>query len=198
MRVISGDLRGRILKVPPGRGLRPTQGHVRQVLFDIVGEAIVGQRVLDLFAGVGGLGIEALSRGAAEACFVERDPVALRCLRENLEAFGIADRARVLPVSVEAGLKILEKGEAGFAWIFADPPYRLDPGTWLRRTVRPGPGPILDAAGTLVFETSRRRPAIERIESLRRVRSHPVGETTLEFYRWGDRDGTNGDLPGDV
>jgi 16S rRNA (guanine966-N2)-methyltransferase len=198
MRVISGDLRGRILKVPPGRDLRPTQGHVRQVLFDIVGEAIVGRRALDLFAGVGGLGIEALSRGAVEVCFVERDPGALRCLRENLESFGIADRARVLPISVEAGLKILEKENAGFAWIFADPPYRLDPATWMRRVARLGPGAVLDAKGTLVFETSRRRPAIERIESLERVRSHPAGETTLEFYRWGGRDGTNGDLPGDV
>jgi 16S rRNA (guanine966-N2)-methyltransferase len=198
VRVISGALRGRPLRTPPGRDLRPTQGHVRQVLFDIVGSSIGGARVLDLFAGIGGLGIEALSRGAAEVCFVEKDPVAVRFLRENLEALDVEDRARVLPVSVEAGLRILEKEGAGFRWIFADPPYRTAPASWLHRAVRTGPGGILDLKGTLVFETSRRSPRMDRFELLERFRSHPVGETTLEFYRWRGRDGTQGDIPGDL
>ncbi len=198
MRVISGQLRGRPLKAPPGRAVRPTQSHVRQVLFDIVGVSIEGARALDLFAGVGGLGIEALSRGAAEVCFIEKDPVATRFLRANLEALDLTDRARVLPVSVEAGLRILEKEAPGFRWIFADPPYKAEPAAWLRRAVRTGPGGLLDAGGTLVFETSRRAPRIDRIEALEHVRSHPVGETTLEFYRWGGRDGTQGDLSGNL
>ena len=198
MRVISGTLRGRLLKAPPGRDVRPTQGHVRQVLFDIVGREIEGTRVLDLFAGIGGLGIEALSRGAGEVCFVEKDPVAVRFLRENLRILEVGDRSRVLQASVEVGIGVLEKEGAGFRWIFADPPYRAQPSGWLRRTIRTGPGGILDAEGTLVVESSRRGEGVDRVETLERVRSRPIGETVLDFYRWRGRDGTQGDLPGDI
>ena len=178
--------------------MRPTQGHVRQVLFDIVGSSIEGARALDLFAGVGGLGIEALSRGAAEVCFVEKDSTALRFLRENLEALGIGERSRVLPVSVEGGLHTLEKEDGAFGWVFADPPYRADPLGWLRRIAASGPGGILAVEGKLVFETSKRTPGIDRVEGLEKFRSHPVGETTLEFYRWGGRNGAPRDLSGNV
>ncbi len=198
MRVISGQLRGRPLKAPPGRAVRPTQSHVRQVLFDIVGASIEGARALDLFAGVGGLGIEALSRGAAEVCFIEKDPVATRFLRANLEALDLTDRARVLAGLRGGGAADPGEGDAGLPVDLRGPAVQ---GRAVRLAAprRPhGPGGLLDAGGTLVFETSRRAPRIDRIEALERVRSHPVGETTLEFYRWGSRDGTQGDLSGNL
>ena len=196
--MIAGELRGRTLRTPPGRQIRPTQGHVRQVLFDILGSAITGARVLDFFAGVGALGIEALSRGAAEACFVERDPTVLRYLRENLEELGLTERGRVLGVSVEVACRILESEPEGFRWIVADPPYHLEPERWVRRATRGGPGVILAPEGTLILETSRRQVKSESIGRLRRFRSHTVGETVLDFYGWEGTDGTKGDLSGDL
>src|SRR5918998_6335794 len=89
MRVVAGTHGGRRLATPPGSATRPTSDRVREALFSILGAAVDGARVLDLFAGSGALGIEALSRGAAEATFVERAPAALRALRGNLAALGI-------------------------------------------------------------------------------------------------------------
>jgi 16S rRNA (guanine966-N2)-methyltransferase len=184
MRIISGDLKGRTLRTPPGRVLRPTQGHVRQVLFDVVGEEIHGARVLDLFAGVGAVGIEAVSRGAAEALFIERDATALRFLRENVEAMDLGERCRVLAVSVNVGLRILEEEEGAFRWIFADPPYGQRPELWIPHLAGPGPGGVLSPDGTLVLETSKRTTVEGKIGSLRRFRTHQVGETNLDFFGW--------------
>ncbi len=198
MRVISGLHRGRVLRAPHGRWMRPTQGRVRQVLFDIVGEAIVGRRVLDLYAGVGAIGIEALSRGAAEACFVERDPAAIACLRENLEALELIDHGRVLGVAVEAGIRILASDSRGFDWIFADPPYDRPAAPWIRRAIRVGPGGLLARDGVFVLESSARGADLAVIGGLRRTRSRRVGETQLGFYQWGVRDDAEGDLSGDL
>jgi len=200
MKIVAGDLKGRMLRTPPGRQLRPTQAHVRQVLFDIVGEGVVGERVLDLFAGVGAIGIEALSRGAREVTFVERDPTALRYLRANLQILGLEDRSRVLPVTVEASPKILAATGSPFPWIFADPPYRTDSNAWISKVTQGGAGAILDRAGTLVVESSGRSLPAERVGGLKRFRDHAVGETHLEFYGWDGRtDGEEeGDLSGNV
>lgn len=185
MRVISGDLKGRILRTPPGTILRPTQGHVRQVLFDIVGDSVRGEQVLDLFAGVGAVGIEALSRGAARATFVERSPAALRFLRENIEVLGLAERTKVLGIPVSAALKVVgDLGDGAFPWVFADPPYSQDPEEWVLRLGRMGPGAVLASDGSLVLETSSRSPHPVAIGPFRRYRSHEVGETTLEFFEW--------------
>lgn len=184
MRIVAGDLRGRTLRTPPGRVLRPTQGHVRQVLFDIVGDEIAEARVLDLFAGVGAVGIEALSRGARQAIFVERDAGVLRFLRENLEAMNIGDRSRVLSVSVNVALRILEEDEGSFRWIFADPPYGQRPDLWLAHVERAGPGGILAVGGSLVIEMSKRDAPCEGGGRLERYRTHEVGETKLEFFGW--------------
>lgn len=196
--MIAGALRGRSLRTPRGRRLRPTQGQVRQVLFDIVGSGIVERRVLDLFAGVGSIGIEALSRGAAEVCFVEHDREAIECLGANLEALGLRDRGRVLGVAVESAVAILESEGRRFDWIFADPPYDAPRSGWARRLVRGGPGGILARDGVFVMESSARGEDLSAIGMLRRARSRRVGETQLDFFEWGVRDGEEGNIPGDV
>jgi len=185
MRVIAGELKGRTLRTPPGKTLRPTQGHVRQVLFDILAEAIEGAAVLDLFAGVGAVGIEALSRGAAEACFIERDPGALRLLRGNIEDLGLSARSRVLAASVGSGVKVLEEEGRSFRYAFADPPYAEADRDWIARAFRSGPGALLAADGVLVVETSKHavQPA-ETVGRLHRYRTHAVGETNLVFFAW--------------
>lgn len=200
MRVIGGAYGGRNLRTPTGRRMRPTQAQVRQVLFDVIGERIVGCRAADLFAGSGAIGIEALSRGASEVLFVERGRAALRCLRQNLETLGLTERSRVLAAPVIAGLRILRESEAEpFVWIFADPPYGTKPEEWMLKMARSGPGAVLADDGTLVVEVSCRQSLAGQVDRLRRERARRVGETCLVFYKWDGRSHeAQGDLPGDI
>ena len=119
MRVITGSARGRRLKELEGLETRPTTGKVKEALFSVIQFDIEGRRVLDLFAGTGQLGIEALSRGAECAVFVERRRDARQVIRENLEACGMTDKARVVNGDAMSYLKSGEK----FDLIFLDPPY---------------------------------------------------------------------------
>ena len=117
MRVVAGEFKGRRLHAPRGAGTRPTADRVREALFSMLGD-VSGARVLDLYAGSGALGIEALSRGAASATFVERDRHALAALRRNLEAVGAP--AEVIPRDVE---RFLARPAGTFDLVFCDPPY---------------------------------------------------------------------------
>lgn len=122
LRVIAGQAKGRRLKSVPGMETRPTADRVRQTLFDILGD-VAGERVLDLFAGTGALGIEALSRGATSATFVESDAVAAAVVRENLTACGFDDRAVVRRMDAEAFLARRAPASSRFDLVFLDPPY---------------------------------------------------------------------------
>lgn len=125
MRVIAGSLRGRRFAAPEGTVTRPTSDRVRESMFSAVGSRVdlVDAVVVDLFAGSGALGIEALSRGAAHATFVERDRGALRALRRNLDELGIADRSTV----VASDAVVWGRTHGGHADVlFADPPYGFD------------------------------------------------------------------------
>jgi 16S rRNA (guanine966-N2)-methyltransferase len=124
VRVIAGTAKGvRLAPVP--RGVRPVSDVAREGLFSSLGPAVAGARVLDLYAGTGALGIEALSRGAAEAVFVERSPAALRAIRENLRRTRLTDRAVVVGLDVRAFLTRQERNGAPFDLVLADPPYDL-------------------------------------------------------------------------
>ena len=154
MRVIAGTYGGRRLQAPPGTDTRPTADRVREALFSILGERVDGARVLDLFAGSGALGIEALSRGAAEATFVDKAPGAIRAIGSNLEALG----ADGIVVRAEARRFLGGASRAGRSYdlVFLDPPYRLaaslgsDLSAALKAVVAPG--------GTVVAESDRRAP----------------------------------------
>ncbi len=124
MRVIAGEHGGRRLRTLAGRALRPTQDRIRESLFGVLGDEVAGARVLDLFAGSGALGIEALSRGAAAAVFVDRDPRALAVIRRNLDDLRLTDRARILRGLLPADLKRVLSAHGPFDIILADPPYR--------------------------------------------------------------------------
>lgn len=129
MRVIAGTARRLQLVTPPGMDTRPTADKYKETLFNILQPEIAGCRFLDLFAGSGGIGIEALSRGAARACFVENGKKALQCIEQNLQHTHLADRAVVMPTDVMAALSRLER-EKPYDIIFMDPPYGKD---WPRR-----------------------------------------------------------------
>ena len=128
MRIVAGAHRGRTLVAPPGRSTRPTQDRVRQALFDVIAHAdwapsLEGARVIDLFAGSGALGLEALSRGASFALFVETDETARGAIRDNLEALDLFGRARIhRRDATDLGARPASAG-AGFDFAFLDPPY---------------------------------------------------------------------------
>src|SRR5687767_14198505 len=127
MRIIAGDWRGRVIESPPGLATRPTADRVRETLFSMLASrlgSLEGLRVADLFAGSGALGLEALSRGAAFACFVENNPKAASVIRANIADLGALDRVQVLGGSA----LVLPKSDP-FDLVFADPPYAPGSGT---------------------------------------------------------------------
>ena len=125
MRVVAGVARGRKLQAPPGRRLRPTSERVREAVFSSLGslDAVAGATVLDLFAGTGALGIEALSRGAASATFVDADHAAIRAIEANLAATGLGDRARVV---YGDALRFVADATETYDLALVDPPYAFD------------------------------------------------------------------------
>lgn len=184
MRVIAGALKGRRMVVPRGHVTRPTADQVRIALMDTLAPHLPGSDILDLFAGVGAVGIEALSRGAARATFVERDRRALDALRQNLDALGLRAVARVLPMDVERALPRLAAAGETFDIIFLDPPYDTDltPATlaWLGagRLTRPG-------SFVIAQHFTKRAAALAPLPALARARARRFGETTLTFFRAG-------------
>lgn len=123
MRVIAGSARSLPLKTVPGMNVRPTTDRIKETLFNILSPYIPGARFLDLFSGSGAIGIEALSRGAREAVFVEKDRRALDCIRENLRFTKLTENACVIPSDVFQALKSLPEEAQPFDLIFMDPPY---------------------------------------------------------------------------
>lgn len=125
MRVIAGSARRIALKTVEGLNTRPTTDRIKETLFNMLQYQISGCRFLDLFSGSGAIGIEALSRGAKEAVFVENHPRAVSCIRDNLKATHLEERAVLLQTDVLFGLKRLEDGscQGAFDFIFMDPPY---------------------------------------------------------------------------
>ncbi len=128
MRVVAGLAGGRRLAAPAGRKVRPTSERVREALFNALGslDAVEGAAVVDLFAGTGALGIEALSRGAASAVFVDADPRAVSAIKENLGATGLRERARVVQAAVLRFLAGTPPDASPFDIAFADPPYAFE------------------------------------------------------------------------
>ncbi len=123
MRVIAGDLKGKKLFSVKGLSLRPTSDRVKEAIFDILQDKVVGKRVLDLFAGTGALGIEALSRGAEKAIFVEHNPHVLAALRRNIAECRLEKKTEILACDVFKGIKILASRGEVYDLIFIDPPY---------------------------------------------------------------------------
>lgn len=182
MRVTGGADRGRKLAAPRGLRTRPTAERVREALFDILGPAVAGMRVLDLFAGTGAIGIEALSRGAARAVFVERDRAALRTLRANLAALRVSrERARVVAGDAITAWSALARSEAPFDLVFLDPPYAgsLD----LRGLEALASGVLLRPGGQVVIQHSTQVtvPAVAGLIASRTTRR--FGGTALTFLR---------------
>ena len=153
MRVIAGAHKGRRLTAPPGRTTRPTSDRVREALFSILGARVPDARVLDLFAGSGALGIEALSRGAGAVTFVDNDPAAVRVIRANLSGIG---EAQVLRRDAHRALRSARENGCQYDLVFLDPPYRH--AETLGRTLGDAIAAVLAPDGLAVSESARRSP----------------------------------------
>jgi 16S rRNA (guanine966-N2)-methyltransferase len=175
MRVIAGRWGGRRLQAPPGEATRPTSDRVREALFSVLGDRVDGARVLDLFAGSGALGIEALSRGAAHATFVDSAPAAIRSLTANLSALG-AD-AEVRRADARRFLGAASANGRHYDLVFLDPPYRLAGrlGGELAAAL-----PAVLAPGAMVVTESDRRAPLEL--ELELIDERRYGDTLIRIH----------------
>jgi 16S rRNA (guanine966-N2)-methyltransferase len=179
VRVIAGKYGGRRLRAPRGRATRPTAERVREAVFSALGD-VEGAAVLDLYAGTGALAIEALSRGAAQAVLVERDPRALTALRANLDGLGVgADAAAVRRADAPAALRNAREGGETYDLVFVDPPYRHAEA--VGRELQAALPPVLAPGARVVWEYDRRTapPALPLEAEWRRR----YGDTEITLYR---------------
>lgn len=181
MRIVAGRLKGRRLVTPRGLTTRPTADQVRMALMDTLAPWLEGARFLDLFAGAGGVGLEALSRGAAHVTFVETDPAALTALRRNLAALGVTPAARVVRGDVLRALRRLAREGVRFHLVFLDPPYE----TPLVESVLAvlGEGRLLIPPALVVAQHRTKRPPPAEAGCLRTWRRRRFGDTTLTFFQ---------------
>ena len=176
MRVIAGRYRGRRLQAPPGATTRPSSDRVREALFSVLGDRVEGARVLDLFAGSGALGIEALSRGAAQASFVDSAPAAIRAVRANLEALGAT--ADVRRADARRFLGGASSAVRQYDLVFLDPPYRDGP--QLARELSAPLAALLAPGGVVVSESDRRAPL--DLPDLAHTDERRYGDTLIRLH----------------
>jgi 16S rRNA (guanine(966)-N(2))-methyltransferase RsmD len=177
MRIIAGTLKGRRLAGPRGDGVRPTSDRLRETLFNILGARVRGARVLDAYAGTGGVGLEAVSRGAAGVTFVERDRRTTALLRDNIAACGVEALCAV--VCADFLDDRASRAAAGpFDIVFVDPPYDgTDLAAIAEAAVR-----LSGPDGIVIVEHSRRRTSPDEAGAFVRVRLLTAGDSALAFY----------------
>ena len=179
MRIIAGTAKGKKLKSPKGN-TRPLSDQAREALFNILQNRVSDCYFLDLFAGTGAVGIEALSRGAALSIFVELDKKTVRVIRENLEDCGFTDRAEVYVLDAVRALKILKRKGAKFDIIFVGAPYGSP--NLEKALDQLADGSLLKDSGIVIAEHRRQHRLAEQYEGLHAFRTVRYGETELTFY----------------
>ncbi len=177
MRVTGGELRSRVIRSPQGAAVRPTPGRVKEALFSILGDHIEGARALDLFAGTGAIGFEALSRGARHVTFVELHAPTAQAIRTAATEFGVTKRTTVVCAPSE---KAVTRLAGRFDFVYADPPYALPPPHLTFGTLRERGA--IDASTILVYERREDAPAFERL-GFATTREARYGEVLLQFLR---------------
>jgi 16S rRNA (guanine966-N2)-methyltransferase len=182
VRVIAGTFRSRRLKTPGKVRLRPTSDRLRETLFDVLGPSVEESLFLDLFAGTGAIGIEAISRGADQAIFVEANPAAARLIRTNLESLRIESRAQIIEADAERGLEKIAAQHRMAQFIFLDPPYEKQE-DYLRVLEFLDSSRLVSPHGVVVAEHGRKVSLPERLDRLERTRVLVQGDAALSFYR---------------
>lgn len=182
MRVIAGKFKSRRLRTLRGNSLRPTSDRLRETLFDILGHAVQDAVFLDLFAGTGAIGIEAISRGASQVVLVEKHAPAVKLIRENLKSLGIVGEAEVLLNDALRALETLASQRTRADFIFLDPPY-AQANEYERVLEFIGSAEILSAGGVVIAEHAKKLELPLFAEALERTRVVVQGDSALSFYR---------------
>lgn len=183
-RVVAGSAGGIRLDAPEGKGTRPTSDRVKEALFSILAPGLAGCDVLDLYSGTGQLGIEALSRGARSAVFVDQDRRCVALMRTNLARTGLADKSRILSTPVRTCFAILAAEKRGFDLVLVDPPYSIALVAFREAAVRLQQEGLLRPGATFVLEHDSKDEPDADVINLQRVRSCKYGITMLTFYTW--------------
>ncbi|MHB9132038.1 MAG: 16S rRNA (guanine(966)-N(2))-methyltransferase RsmD [Armatimonadota bacterium] len=182
MRIGGGEYRGRILQTPRGEKTRPTSGIVRETLFNILAPELAEARVLDLFAGCGSVGLEALGRGAVHATLVENARAAVQCLRANIAMLGVEEQASVLPYTADRALKYLAQQAEQFDIVFLDPPF-ADVQAYQDVLATIASTNLLAPDGILIAQHDARVALPDSAGPLTRCRLRQIGDNALSFYR---------------
>jgi 16S rRNA (guanine966-N2)-methyltransferase len=182
LRIIGGRLRSRRLGSPVPSGVRPTGDKLRETLFNVIGDRVTDSVFLDAYAGVGAVGIEAISRGAAMVYFVDRASLSTSAIRANLSRLEISEGCRVMQMDLDRALRICLRDGVLFDIVFLDPPYRRAD-FYQRDLERLGRRPLLLPEALVVAEHRRSQEMPESAGRLRRERTLDQGDSTLTFYR---------------
>ena len=186
MRVISGIAKGKRLKAPSGLATRPITDMVKEALFNIWGQKVVEAKILDLFAGSGSVGIEALSRGAREAVFIDNSTAAVKSIKENLSNCRFEKGYEVYRNDVFKALQRLERQGRQFDLIYIDPPFTKD-GLFYSTMEALAETSLLTPDGMVVIRTPRKKQ-MPSFESLIKFRQDHYGESSLHYYCWHEED----------
>ncbi len=185
MRVIAGQYRRRTLRSLPGLEIRPTSDRLRETLFNVLCSGdptrLAETTWLDLYAGTGAVGIEALSRGARMVCFVESSKAAADLIAANLKSLGIADGFQIVKVEAGKALRQLEAGNAA-DFVFLDPPYSMQD-EYAKTLAALAQSKLLDEHSVVIAEHEKRFDPGEAFGELRRYRKLVQGDAALSFYR---------------
>lgn len=181
MRVIGGDARGKHIYSPKKSQTRPTSDGIKESLFNIL-HTLSGKSFLDLFAGSGNVGLEALSRGAAKVVFVEKNAVMVNALKRNIRELGFNDKCKVLVTEVGKGIRQLQRNGDRFDFLFADPPYERG---FIREIVQClGEGNVISQDGVLIIQHSKREDVLgQHMGNFVLIGQRRYGDTILSFFK---------------
>lgn len=187
MRVVAGKAKGLPLKAVPGNTTRPTTDKVKESVFNMIGPFFDGGNGLDLFAGSGGLGIEALSRGIDEVVFIDKDSKAIETIKANLEKTRLTDQAQVYRNDAKRAIKVLKKNDFKARLLFLDPPYNIEEAYGLMDfAAETG---ILTEDAVVVCEHDKGVALSERTKYFERFKNEKYGDIAISIYRYAGEEG---------
>ncbi len=186
MRIIGGDAKGRRIYSPKKNKIRPTSDGIKESLFNIIQE-VSGKSFLDLFAGCGNVGLEALSRGAAQVVFVEKNPIMVNAIKRNLHELGITNKYKILETEVGKGIKKLQSKSEKFDFLFADPPYEKG---FIREIFQYlGEGEMISSDGVAIFQHSVREDIPGTLTgTFMLTDQRRYGDTRISFFKRMERE----------
>lgn len=180
MRIISGEFKSRKIQFPKTKLTRPMTDKTKETVFNIIGSLVNGKHILDLYAGSGSLGLEALSRGALDVTFVDRGSFAVKVIHENLQSLGLQAKGQIIEGDVIRSIKRLEKQKRIYSLVFVDPPFSQ--GLVKKTLMHLDQSAILAPFAQVVVGHFKDEPLPESLQTLRLARTKKVGQACLSFY----------------